>query len=86
MAGHFQSHAHRKDPGRADPIAFAEGQEVAMLYRHQVEFGVGHRVSLHADCPDGTIRRTGSRRWLCPPTRSLAPRDRLPPICLEWQA
>ena len=26
---------------------------MAMLYRHQVEFGVGHGVSIHADCPEG---------------------------------
>jgi len=49
----FQSHAHQKEPGKADPVAFAEEQEMAMLYRHQVEFGVGHGVSLHADCPAG---------------------------------
>ena len=49
----FQSRAHRRDPGKADPVTFAEEQEMAMLYRHHVEFGVGHGVSLHADCPDG---------------------------------
>jgi len=49
----FHSHTHQKDPGKSDPVTFAEEQEMAMLYRHQVEFGVGHGVSLHADCHEG---------------------------------
>jgi hypothetical protein len=49
----FHSHTHQKAPGKSDPVTFAEEQEMAMLYRHQVEFGVGHGVSLHADCHEG---------------------------------
>jgi hypothetical protein len=49
----LQSHPHTKKPGKADPLTFAEEQEMAMLYRRHVEFGVGHGVSIHADCPDG---------------------------------
>src|SRR5207249_9548029 len=48
----FHSHPCQKDSGKADPVTFAEEQEMAMLYRHHVEFGVGHGVSLHADCPE----------------------------------
>lgn len=49
----FHRRASVRDPGRLDPLAFAEDQEMAMLYRHCVEFAVGHGVSVHADpCPD----------------------------------
>ena len=48
---------HQKDPGKSDPVTFAEEQEMAMLYRHHVEFGVGHGVSIHADCPEGVCDR-----------------------------
>src|SRR5262249_5663740 len=44
----FSSHSQRSDPGKADPVTFAEEQEMAMLYRHHIEFGVGHGVSIHA--------------------------------------
>jgi len=53
----FHSHILPRDPGKADPVTFAEEQEMAMLYRHQVEFGVGHGVSIHADCPEGVCDR-----------------------------
>jgi hypothetical protein len=39
----FQSRAHRRDPGKADPVAFAEEQEMAMLYPM---FGVARRNPL----------------------------------------
>jgi hypothetical protein len=53
----FYSRLHKKDPGKSDPVGFAEDQEMAMLYRHQVEFGVGHGVSVHAECPDAVCDR-----------------------------
>lgn len=49
----FHSKSTKRDVGKSDPVAFAEDQEMAMLYRHHVEFGVGHGVSIHADCPEG---------------------------------
>jgi hypothetical protein len=45
----FHSRPQQRDPGKADPVTFAEEQEMAMLYRNHVEFGVGHGVSIHAD-------------------------------------
>src|SRR5207244_6281817 len=42
----FHSRPQRKDAGKADPLAFAEELEMAMLYRRQVEFGLGHGASL----------------------------------------
>jgi hypothetical protein len=47
----FHSRLRQRDLGKADPVAFAEEQEMAMLYRSHVEFGVGHGVSIHAECP-----------------------------------
>ena len=53
----FHSRPQQRDLGKSDPVTFAEEQEMAMLYRHQVEFGVGHGVSIHADCPEGVCDR-----------------------------
>jgi hypothetical protein len=53
----FHSRLHKKEPGKSDPVGFAEEQEMAMLYRHHVEFGVGHGVSIHAECQDGVCDR-----------------------------
>ena len=64
----FQSHLQRKDPGKADPLSFAEEQEMAMLYRHQVEFGVGHGVSIHAEPGGGwRVAGDGSDTFVTPP-------------------
>ena len=78
----FQSHAHRKDPGKADPVAFAEEQEMAMLYRHRVEFGVGHGVSLHADCPEGVCDKAHRLSTVVVPTHEV-PRT-TPPTVADW--
>ncbi len=53
----FHSRPTQRDLGKSDPVTFAEEQEMAMLYRHQVEFGVGHSVSIHAECPEGVCDR-----------------------------
>ena len=53
----FHSRPPQRTIGKSDPVAFAEEQEMAMLYRHQTEFGVGHGVSIHADCPEGICDR-----------------------------
>lgn len=49
----FHSRPTKRDMGKNDPVIFAEDQEMAMLYRNHVEFGVGHGVSVHAECLDG---------------------------------
>ena len=46
-----------RDLGKSDPIAYAEEQTTDMLYRHQVEFAVGHGVSVHAETPEGVCNR-----------------------------
>jgi hypothetical protein len=78
----FQSHAHAREPGKADAVTFAEEQEMAMLYRHQVEFGVGHGVGLHADCPDGVCGRAQRLRTVVVPTHEV-PRT-TPPTVDDW--
>ena len=78
----FRSHAHQKSPGKADPVAFAEEQEMAMLYRHHVEFGVGHGVSLHADCPEGVCDRAHRLSTRIVPTYEV-PRT-TPPTVADW--
>jgi hypothetical protein len=56
----FHSRPQQRDPGKSDPMTFAEEQEMAMLYRNHVEFGVGHGVSIHAECPEGVCDRAVS--------------------------
>jgi hypothetical protein len=56
----FHSRPPQREPGKADPVTFAEDQELAMLYRSHVEFGVGHGVSIHAECPEGVCDRAVS--------------------------
>lgn len=45
----FHRRPSLRDPGKADPLTYAEEQEMALLYRHCVEFAVGHGVSVHAE-------------------------------------
>jgi hypothetical protein len=53
----FHSRPRQRGPGKSDPLAFAEELEMSMLYRHQVEFGTGHGVSIHAELPEGARDR-----------------------------
>jgi hypothetical protein len=53
----FHSRLAPREAGKSDPVTFAEEQDMAMLYRHHVEFAVGHGVSVHAECPDGITDR-----------------------------
>jgi hypothetical protein len=78
----FHSRPQQKGPGKADPVAFAEEQEMAMLYRHHVEFGVGHGVSLHADCPGGVCDKAHRLSTRVVPTYE-APRT-TPPTVADW--
>jgi hypothetical protein len=52
----FHSQPKLKESGKADPVTFAEEQEMSMLYRRRLEFGVGHGVSLSALCAEGSGR------------------------------
>ncbi len=42
---------------KLDPVALEEEQAMAMLYRHHVEFAVGHGVSVHVDLAPGEFDR-----------------------------
>ncbi len=53
----FRPHSQRRVPGKSDPVVYAEERELAMLYRHHVQFGVGHGVSIHAERADGMFDR-----------------------------
>ncbi|HEX6290939.1 MAG TPA: DISARM system helicase DrmA [Herpetosiphonaceae bacterium] len=44
----FRRRADLRRPPAADAVAAAEDQAMAMLYRHEVEFAVGHGVAVHA--------------------------------------
>jgi hypothetical protein len=53
----FHKAPSRRDPGKMDPVTYAEEQEMDMLYQHCVEFGVGHGISIHAECAEGAHKR-----------------------------
>jgi len=78
----FHSRPRQKDPGKSDPVTFAEEQEMAMLYRHQVEFGVGHGVSLHVECPDGVCDKAHRLSTSVVPTYEVA--QTTPPTTADW--
>lgn len=53
----FLKRQQPRDAEKLDPIIHAEEKTMAMLYRHQVEFAVGHGVSVHAETlPNNTKR------------------------------
>ena len=63
----FFRKASSRDPGKLDPVAFEEDQQMAMLYRHCVEFAVGHGVSVAADpCPGQCDRSPRLRTRVAP--------------------
>ncbi|MGH9837855.1 MAG: DISARM system helicase DrmA [Blastocatellia bacterium] len=53
----FHRRAYQRLEGRRDAVMHAEEQQMAMLYRRDVEFAVGHGVSVHAECPPGVPDR-----------------------------
>ncbi len=53
----FQRKTLQFPKGKKDDIVHLEEQEMAMLYRHHVEFAVGHGVSVHAECPPDDCNR-----------------------------
>ena len=55
---------------------------MAMLYRHRVEFGVGHGRSLHADCPEGVCDKAHRLATVVVPTYEV-PRT-MPPTVADW--
>src|SRR5947209_3468380 len=56
-----------RDPGKLDPVMFEEDQQMAMVYRHCVEFAVGHGVSVHSEpCPGQCDRSVRLRTQVVP--------------------
>ncbi|MEZ0373742.1 MAG: DISARM system helicase DrmA, partial [Candidatus Sericytochromatia bacterium] len=53
----FSKRAHRQLQSRLDSRDLAEKSALDMLYRHQVEFAVGHGISVHADTDSAHPRR-----------------------------
>ena len=50
---------------------------MAMLYRHHVEFAVGHGISVHAESPDSSDSATSIETVIVPSQKSPAPHRRL---------
>ena len=49
----FIRKVQRRSIGKLDPVQYAEEQAMEMLYRHQVEFAVGHSTGVHVEVADG---------------------------------
>ena len=47
----------KHDLNKMDPISREETETLEMLYRHRLEFGVGHGVSVHATLPEPDATR-----------------------------
>lgn len=63
----FFRRATRRDPGKTDPVTYAEEQGMSLLYRHCVEFAVGHGVSVQAEpCPSQCDRSVRLRTIVAP--------------------
>jgi hypothetical protein len=63
----FHRRASVREPGKLDLLSYAEDQEMAMLYRHCVEFAVGHGVSVQAEpCPGQCDRAARLRTTVVP--------------------
>jgi hypothetical protein len=45
----FHRRHQSRDAARLDPVRYAEQKALEMLYRHHVEFAVGHGVAVHAE-------------------------------------
>jgi len=64
----FLKRALVRDGEGADPVAHEEAEAMDMLYRHHVEFAVGHGVAVHADPDPGDFRRAVRVRTRVMPT------------------
>ncbi len=53
----FHRRPWRRGPENTDAVAYAEEQDMAMLYKRHVEFAVGHGVAVHAETPEGVTDR-----------------------------
>ncbi|MDA0674207.1 MAG: DISARM system helicase DrmA, partial [Cyanobacteria bacterium] len=73
-----------QDAAALDPHIHAENQAMAMLYRHQVEFAVGHGVAVHAEtATDNPIRAIALSTQAVPRYEVAATK---PPTVLEIPA
>jgi len=53
----FLRKAQQRSLGKLDPVQYAEEQAMEMIYRHQVEFAVGHGTGVHAELAQGKTDR-----------------------------
>lgn len=78
----FMNRPLQREAGKTDPLTHLEELEMAMLYRHCVEFGTGHGVSIHAECADGFCDRAVRLSTRVAPAYEI-PRT-TPPTVADW--
>ncbi len=69
---------------KLDSVFRAEEEAMAMLYRHQVEFAVGHGVSVHAETAPGRPDRAVRIRTQVIPRLEVPARRRPRPMTPTW--
>jgi hypothetical protein len=71
----FLRKAQQRSLGKLDPVQYAEEQAMEMLYRHQVEFAVGHGTGVHAELAEGRSDRAVRLRTKVVPTYEVPKTD-----------
>lgn len=71
----FLRKAQQRSLGKLDPVQYAEEQAMEMLYRHQVEFAVGHGTGVHAELAQGSTDRAIRLRTKVIPTYEVPKTD-----------
>lgn len=71
----FLRKAQQRSLGKLDPVQYAEEQAMEMLYRHQVEFAVGHGTGVHAELAQGSTDRAIRLRTCVVPTYEVPKTD-----------
>jgi hypothetical protein len=67
----FHRRPSRRRGSTADPLAEVEEQDMAMLYRNQVEFAIGHGVAVHVETAEGETDRAVSISTNVAPTHEV---------------
>lgn len=71
----FLRKVQQRSLGKLDPVQYAEEQAMEMLYRHQVEFAVGHGTGVHAELAQGSTDRATRLRTCVVPTYEVPKTD-----------
>ena len=58
----FHRRPSRRTQGDTEELTYVDEQDMAMLYKRNVEFAIGHGIAVHAETPEGVTDRA-ERMW-----------------------